>query len=333
MSILLLTASCSNEQPSEDSAVIIGTFSRPNANSMYSGIAEVTPLQGNQYHLSVNIHSGVTHHTGQIEVDFNYDGNNAVYSDEEYQDIQLSFTDHSLTIDYSDNHHFGGMNAEPRGIFYLQNSGHTDAPFLSTLYDELQLDDAYRHGLTDVLSYQLNESSLALLVRSKSHLDSTAVAQQHLVIYDPTLQHFNVLGEIIGFNSPEQHQKLEELKTDPDLIYEILNKDIADRYREVQMQKFDDGEVPNNNWDELQITDVDALYILTGTQGVTRIQDNRRDQHNMGSVFIYEVDHMDDQIVTIHHYELVRNDETDEHTATIQWYEIDRSTGKVTAQF
>ncbi len=56
---------------------------------------------------------------------------------------------------------------------------------------------------------------------------------------------------------------------------------------------------------------------------------NRRDENNIGTIFVQEVDNSDENTVTIHIYEIVRNDETDTHTATGDWLEVNRRTGRV----
>jgi hypothetical protein len=59
------------------------------------------------------------------------------------------------------------------------------------------------------------------------------------------------------------------------------------------------------------------------------IEDAPFNSQNIGSIFIREVDHSDAKKVTIHDYEIVRNDATDTHNATHDWLEVDRATGKV----
>lgn len=316
---------------SQQDGVVTGTFIYPWSDPLYSGIAEVTRLDEHKYHLNVSVVTGFAHNNGSIEGDFTYDGTAFHLAGEDYQDVTLAFTENSITIDYPEDNMFGGNNAEPKGTFYLKNSGVEDAAFLTRLYDELQLPESYRGGFTDVFTYQLNEAKQILLVRSMSSVDRTAIASDELVVYDPTDASFEMVGEVVSYQISELRAKLEELKATPELVYELLRKDAADRFIRVQMDRFDNGDMSARDPDKCVLTNEEAFYIATGIEGKTSVSNNRRDSGNIGSIFITQVDHSDDKKVTIHIYEDVRNDEQDEHTATSDWLEVDRSTGQVTS--
>lgn len=314
---------------SESDNVITGTFIYPWSNPLNSGTAEVTKLGANKYHLYVSVVHGFGHNIGEIDSDFIDNGKNFVILNDEYKIVTISFTENSITIDYSGNK-FGGANAEPKGTFYLKNSGIEDVPFLTKIYDKLKLTDQYRHGFTDVLTYELKDKQV-LLVRSKSSIRRTQIVAESLVIYNTSNHSLDVLGEVSGLKSLGARKKLESMKADPELIYQLLHKDWADRFIELEMQKFDNGDRTAGDPDKFKLTDAEAFFIVTGIEGATSISNNTRNADNIGSIFITEVDHLDNKTVTIHIYEMVRNDKDEGHTATADWLEVDRSTGKVSS--
>lgn len=155
----------------------------------------------------------------------------------------------------------------------------------------------------------------------------------YLVIYNSSNQSFDLLGEVAWDKMAELRKKLETAKADPELIYQLLHKDYADRFIALQMQKFDQGESVVGDLGNGKLTEAEAFYIVTGIEGETYIEENFRNANNLGSIFITEVDRCEEKTITIHIYELVRNSEEDVHTSTIDWLEIDRATGKVTSLF
>ncbi|MNC20377.1 hypothetical protein D3C75_683230 [compost metagenome] len=116
---------------------------------------------------------------------------------------------------------------------------------------------------------------------------------------------------------------------EPELIYELLNKDCADRYVEIQIQRFENGD-SSAMAGTMQLTDEEAFYVATGIPDTASYQNNTRDKNNIGSIFVMEVDSSDDKAVRLHFYEHVRNSEEDQHTATSAWLSVDRRTGRVT---
>ncbi|MDF2935371.1 MAG: hypothetical protein K0Q90_744, partial [Paenibacillaceae bacterium] len=308
--------------------VLTGTFIVPFYNDYNIGLAEVTDKGNDRYHLLVSRTYGFSHNMGEIESDFTLHNGKAEFADQTYANVQLSFTENAIHIEY-EGIQFGGLNAEPKGAFYLKNAGVEDSLFLSALYDELKLPEAYRNGFSDVYTYMYGDKQL-LLVRSASSADRSRIAEQHLVQYDPVNKEFKVLGEVSGeFMNQKLAKTLLSMDVDPELIYEMLNKDSADRYVEVQVRRFDEGD-RSVMMRTMQLTDEEAFYIATGIPDTVSYQNNTRDKNNTGSIFIMEVDSSDDQAVRLHFYESVRNSEEDQHTATSAWLSVDRQTGRVT---
>ncbi|UMV45525.1 hypothetical protein LMZ02_18595 [Paenibacillus macerans] len=306
---------------------IIGYYDPANV-----GIAEVKKLGGgDQYHLNVQIVRGFSHHNGEIDGDFRVDGQRLVFADELYRNVSLSFTDNALTIDYPEEDFFGGANAEPRDTYFLQNSGTEDAPFLSRLYDQAGVEEAYRNGFTDVYTYPLDNDENLLLLRSQSSVDRAVTASERIVIHNPKEDRFIPLGEVVPYDLDSIREQLKAYNVDEELVYEVTRKEYADRYKEVLMKRFDQGQAEFLNG-AVNLTEEEAFYIVTGIENSTAAENNRRDNQNIGSIFIQEVDHADEQAVTIHIYEEVRNDETDTHTATADWLSVDRQTGRVVSE-
>ncbi|WP_248929607.1 copper amine oxidase N-terminal domain-containing protein [Paenibacillus hamazuiensis] len=308
--------------------VLTGTFAYPWTNPLNFGTAEVSKLENSRYHLHVSVVHGFSHSLGELDSDFTFDGKAFIFSNPEYSKLTMAFTENSITIDYPGDG-FGGYNAEPKGTFYLQNSGIDDAPFLTKLYTDLQIPDSYRHGFTDVYTYHIGGTQDALLVRSRSSINRSKIISENLAIYDTSSQSFEPLGEITGYTKHDLGKKLEAFSGSEELIYELLNKEYADRFTGLQMQKFDDGDRTAGDPEQFRLTDAEAFYVVTGSENTTSISENFRDQNNIGSIFRTEVDHSDADSVTIHIYELVRNGKNDEHTATIDWLEVNRSNGRV----
>ncbi|MFE5323740.1 copper amine oxidase N-terminal domain-containing protein [Paenibacillus sp. NPDC056579] len=308
--------------------IITGMFSYPWSNPLNSGMAEVSKLDDNRYHLHVSVVHGFSRNMGELESDFTFDGKDIVFSNPEYSQVTATFTENSITIDYPGDG-FGGFNAEPKGTFYLQNSGSNEAPFLTKLFTSLQIPDSYRYGFTDVFTYHLSGMKDVLLVQSRSSLNRSKVISGNLAIYDTAKQSIEPLGEITSTSKHDLSKKLEALSAGEELIYELLNKEYADRFTELQIQRFDNGDLTLGDPDLFRLTDAEAFYIVTGAEETTSISDNLRNQDNIGSIIRTEVEHSDAQSVTIHIYELVRNDQNDEHTATIDRLEVNRTNGRV----
>ncbi|MED4959163.1 hypothetical protein ABEO75_24480 [Paenibacillus macerans] len=305
---------------------IIGYYDPANV-----GIAEVKKLGGEQYHLNVQIVRGFSHHNGEIDGDFRVDGQRLVFVDELYRNVSLSFTDNALTIDYPEEEGFGGANAEPRETYFLQNSGTEDAPFLTRLYDQAGVEEVYRNGFTDVYTYPLDNDQNLLLLRSQSSADRSVTASERLVIHNPKEDRFIPIGEVLSYDLDSVRKQLKTYNVDDGLVYKVTRKEYADRYKEVLMKRFDQGQTEFLDG-AANLTDEEAFYIVTGIENSTAAENNQRGAQNIGSIFIQEVDHADEQAVTIHIYEEVRNDATDTHTATADWLSVDRQTGRVVSE-
>lgn len=305
---------------------IIGYYDPANV-----GVVEVKKLGGDQYHLTVQVVRGLSHHNGEIDGDFRVDGQRLVFTDELYRNVSLSFTDNALTIDYPEEEGFGGANAEPRGTYFLQNSGTEDAPFLTRLYDQAGVEEVYRNGFTDVYTYPLDDDQNLLLLRSQSSVDRTVIVGERLVIHNPKEDRFIPIGEVVSYDLDSVRKQLKKYNVDDELVYEVTRKEYADRYKEVLMKGFDQGQTEFLDG-AAYLTDEEAFYIVMGIENSTAAENNQRDAQNIGSIFIQEVDHADEQSVTIHIYEEVRNDGTDTHTATGDWLSVDRQTGRVVSE-
>jgi hypothetical protein len=303
--------------------VITGRFLVGNYSPRYSGTADVSQVGDNKYHLSIEIITGLSHHIGEIQSDFDFDGERFVFADDAYKDVTLTFTESSLTVEYEEDG-FGGMNAEPRGTYYLSNSGSKATPFLQSVYDRVDLAEEYRRGNTEILTYIINDEENALLLRAK---DTNAIISEHIVIYNHNSKVLSLIGEVSFNNMRNVREQLKAYNLSDEQVYAVTRKSYYDRYVEVVMARFDNS----LSWDEFSLTDEEAFYIVTGIPNSTSIEDNYRDDNNRGSIFIQEVDHADEHEVIIHIYELVRNDETDTHTATSDWLMVDRLTGSVTS--
>jgi hypothetical protein len=301
--------------------VITGRFLVGNYSPRYSGIADVSQVGDNKYHLSMMIVTGLSHHMGEIQSDFSYDGERFVFTDDAYKDVALTFTESSLTVDYEEDG-FGGMNAEPRGTYYLSHSDNETTPFLESVYDSVDLAEEYRHGSTEILTYVMNEQENVLLLRAK---DSNTSISEHIVIYNHNSKVLSPLGEVSFNNRRNIREQLKAYSLSDEQVYAITRKSYYDRYVEVVMARFDHS----LSWDEFSLTDEEAFYIVTGIPDTTSTEDNHRDDNNRGSIFIQEVDRADEHEVIIHIYEIVRNDEMDTHTATNDRLAVDRLTGSV----
>lgn len=312
--------------------VVPGRYLISDYSPINMGFAEVTAVseEKGRYHLSLSVVRGFSHHNGTMEFDFGWDADMSEFKpeDEEFKEVSLRFTEHSLTVDYPGTG-YGGMNAEPKGTYYLSNSDNKEAPFLTKLYDLLGLPEAYRSGYSDVYIFELDENRLLLLVESQNTLDRNEVAKRHLALYDIPAGSLEDLGEAADYNVAENRDKLQSLGADEDLVYRVLRKSYHDRLIELEMQKFDEGEPGFRNTEGYRLSEQEAFYIATGLKNSTRYVNNARGEDDIGSIFIMEVDRADEATVVVHFYELVRNGEDDEHTATSDWLEVDRASGRV----
>lgn len=314
--------------------VVPGRYLISNYSPVNVGFAEVTALNAEQsrYHLSLSVVRGFSHHNGAMEFDFGWDADMSEFKpeDEEFKDVSLRFTENSLTVDYPGTG-YGGMNAEPKGTYYLSNSDSKEASFLTKLYELFGLPEAYRSGYSDVYTFELDDTRLLLLVESQNTLDKSEVAERHLALYDIPARSLENLGEAADYNVADNRDKLQSLGADKDLVYRVLRKSYHDRLIDLEMQKFDEGEPGFLNTEEYKLSEQEAFYIATGLKNMTRYVNNARGEDNIGSIFIMEVDRADEATVVVHLYELVRNGEDDEHTATSDWLEVDRTSGRVSS--
>ncbi|NGQ94402.1 hypothetical protein G3578_04325 [Brevibacillus sp. SYP-B805] len=317
------------QSPRKLPEILLGTFSIAGEDALNQRDAEVTAKGNGLYHLHVEVSFGFTHHVGSIDSDFTVSGGHIRFTEKEYEKVSLTFKENQLIIDYPENTLFGGLNAEPKGTYYLKNAGSQHEPlFFTNLYNAVNLEDQYRHGLTDVFVTDIANGAELLLLRSRSRENHSAYVLDQVVVYDEAKKAFTAIGEIDPQDTGNMYDQLLALGFSRDTIYRTLRKDEFDRYQEVLMDRFDSGKP--NPAEEL-LTEEEAFYIATGEKHTTQIIQNRRDQNNMGSIFHTEVDHADGKEVVIHIYEEVRNGNDDQHTATTDWLYVDRITGKVTS--
>lgn len=312
--------------------VIIGTYAKADYTAVTNGTATIGKLGDNLYHIEVLMISGYSHHTGEISSDFSWNGERFVMKEEEYAAVELTFTSDGLEIQYGDTENFGGMNAEPKGKYYLQNSIEGDAPFLNAIYDAVNLPDTYRLGKSDVYIYNMGDHPNKIVyIQSYDMSLSEGMMQEYVAIYEPEQGNVKLVGEPDRYNYSELSSLLREQGADEDVIYEVLRKEYADRLVNLKMKLIDEGDTAIRDDENFKLSAEQAFYIATGEEDKTLVQNSVVDENNLGSIFIQEVDHEDENQATIHIYELVRNSEEDTHTATSDWLEVDRATGKVTS--
>lgn len=311
------------EQPIE------GTYARAGENQLWQGRAEISKRDNGTFHLEVNVTSGFAHNVGSMESDFTITSGKVKLLNEEYDDVSVTFAENRLVIDYPDSKLFGGHNAEPRGTYYLFKSP-IDPPFLAKLYDAAKIEPSYREGFTDIWTINADQGKPLLLLQSYSAINRSNLVSEQVVIYNESSKEFNVIGEIDTVSRKKVADRLKGLGYLGDLVYLATRKAEFDRYQETMMQRFDNEGHPGL---EALLSEQEAFFIATGIGGVTSHADNRRNEDNIGSIFIQEVSSSDDEKVTIHVYEAVRNGDDDEHTATGNWINVDRTMGRVTDMF
>ncbi|MDO3675669.1 hypothetical protein [Paenibacillus ehimensis] len=311
------------EQPIE------GAYARAGENPLWQGRAEISKREDGTYHLEVNVTSGFAHHIGTMESDFTITSGKVKLLNEEYEDVSVTFAENRLVIDYPETQAFGGHNAEPRGTYYLFKSP-IDPPFLAKLYDAAKIEDSYRGGFSHVWTVESDQGKQLLLLQSYSAVNRSNLVSEQVVVYNESSKQFNVIGEIDAVGRKKVADLLKGLGYSEDTVYLATRKAEFDRYQETIMQRFDNA---GNDGLEAPLSEQEAFFIATGMEGKTSHADNRRNEDNMGSIFIQEVSSSNDEKVTIHEYEAVRNGDDDEHTATGNWIHVDRATGRVTDMF
>lgn len=309
--------------------VVTGTFRFANPNPYNYSEAVVEQAGTNLYHLNVYVMYGFSHNSGEIDFDFKATEGRLQPLDPEYEAVTLQFSEDSLVIDYPDNGAWGGINAEPKGTFYLDNSGQEESPFLTRVYDQLKINGEYRGVLTNVLTYEVKGGNNLLLVQTYSDAKHEQLQNEALAVHNKRTGEITSLGSTDSKSIKEQ---LVKLGVNEDTIYTLLHKRAADHLIEVEMAHFD-NEGSRNLGDDYILNEEEAFYIVTGIEDATSVAKNSRDENNIGSIYITEVDHSDDDIVQIHVYEMVRNSDDDIHQATADWIEVNRKTGKIKTFF
>ncbi|MGG0824699.1 hypothetical protein ABE099_17690 [Paenibacillus turicensis] len=310
--------------------VVEGTYAKPDYTAVNNGSAIVSKLGDNLYHIDVSMASGYAHHTGEITSDFSWNGERFVLKDEEYAGIELFFTSDGLRIEYEDSIKYGGLNAEPKGTYYLQNTIEDHVPFLNTVYDAVKLPEKYRQGQSDLYIYNIGDHlNKIVYVQAYDMSLPEGMMQEYVAIYDPAQGKVNFVGEPDRYNYFQLSSILREQGATDDVIYEVLCKPYADRWVKLKMALIDEGNTAIRDDDNFKLSVEQAFYIVTGVEGKTILQNNLLDKKTIGSTFVQEVDHWDENKVMIHTYELAANSNGNEHLAIGDWLEVDRATGKV----
>jgi len=310
------------------SKVPVGIYARAGNSPISEARAEITKKGDGLYHLSVAVFQGLTHHQGMIESDFQIANGQTSMLDPEYSDVSLAFEDNRLQIIYPSDSYHGGINAEPRGDYYLQQADDKAAnPFLRKLYDAIGLDSRIRDKRINVHTITADEGKDLLLLQVNDSKIASYPLYEQIVVYHEETRDFQNIGELSEIERKRIADDLKKLGYSVETVYHATRKQEFDRYYEVMMQRFDKG---GHDALDMPLTEKEAFYIAMGVSGTTRNENNRRNKDDIGSIFIQEVESSDEKEVTIHVYELVRNDAEDTHTATSNWITVDRRTGKVT---
>lgn len=310
--------------------VVEGTYAKPDYTAVSNGSAIVSKLGDNLYHIDASMASGYAHHTGEITSDFSWNGERFVLKDEEYAGVELIFTSDGLRIEYDDSIKYGGLNAEPKGTYYLQNTIEDQVPFLNSIYDAIKLPERYRQGRSDIYIYNMGDHANKILyVQAYDMSLPEGMMQEYVAIYDPAEGKVNYVGEPDRYNYSQLSSLLRAQGAADDVIYEVLCKPYADRWVKLKMKLMDEGNTAIRDDDNFKLSAEQAFYIVTGVEGKTVLQTNLLDKKRIGSTFIQEVDHWDENKVMIHIYEAAPNSKANNHLATDDWLEVDRVTGKV----
>lgn len=311
-------------------AVVEGTYAKPDYTAVNNGSAIVSKLGDNLYHIDASITSGYSHHTGEITSDFSWNGERFVLKDEEYAGVKLTFTSDGLRIEYDDAIKYGGLNAEPKGTYYLQNTIEDHVPFLNTVYDAVKLPEKYRQGQSDLYIYNISDHGNKIIyVQAYDMSLPEGMMQEYVAIYDPAEGKVNFVGEPDRYNYSQLSSILRAQGAADDVIYEVLCKPYADRLVKLKMKLMDEGNTAIRDDDNFKLSAEQAFYIVTGVEGKTVLQNNLLDKKSIGTAFIQKVDHWDENKVMIHIYEAAPDSKKNDHLAIDEWLEVDRVTGKV----
>lgn len=300
--------------------VKLGSYTIDNPTSLNNGLAEVTYKGNGIYHLSVNVVRGISFNNGSIDADFEIQEDTPMFS-EEYEQIKLSFQENKLIIDYPDDI-YGGMNAEPKGIYYLNNHEmNQNNEFIQKIYNSTQLS----YDKNDQISVIAENENIELMLIEKFHNDN--LEESIIVLYNVESE------EVVYYNSidistyTELKEKLQAYNFNDYQIYFAIHRVYYNRYMDVLLDRID------NNTQTNTLSDKEAFYIATGLKNKTYYENNTRDENDIGSIFIQEIDSSNEEEAIIHIYELVRNDPYDQHTATMNWITVNKETGMVTTFF
>lgn len=302
-----------------------GTYEYPWRDPLYPGTAKLTHKIDNVYNLDITVFAGLSFNHGELSFDFTYDGSGfkILNDDPDYQQIKLEFTENSLKIDY-ENNVFGGMNAEPKGTFYLKNSFIDINDFTKRIYETVELDSYYWDESTNIYTYDGKGDTLVLLIRNKSNKDLVAS-------YDTKTKKITSVGELTKYG--EIYEDLYELlDKDLDSLYKVARSDEHERFVDVLIDRHHNQEKNHATDDEVLLTPKEAFYIATNIKDSTGTSTSNRDEKNVGTIFITEIGKVTDQEVIIHFYESERSANGEESKYTTDRLKVNRKTGHVTSE-
>ncbi|MFC4100803.1 hypothetical protein [Paenibacillus xanthanilyticus] len=296
-----------------------GTYAQAGGSSQREAIATLEQLGDNRYRLYAAVHlSGVD--TVELDAAFIVDGQTVAFQDDAYRELSLTLGDDSITIDYPANA-FGDPEADLRGTYYLRSAPSDESPFLRALYDSIQLSGTMRQGQLVIHTYPLGPDERWLLLEARDSEGGGTANPPSLVRYRPHT------GQFAPIPWEKALETLRLQDASEAMIYEITHKRYADRYRDV-LEDRATREMPEN----APLSEQEAFYIATGEHSVTRTEQLRDEPAAAGSRYIQEIDSSDEATVVVHLYELVEDGE-EGHTATVDWLEVDRLTGRVSSMF
>ncbi|MFB9327546.1 hypothetical protein ACFFSY_16570 [Paenibacillus aurantiacus] len=296
-----------------------GTYAQAGDSPQRDAVATLEQLSDNRYRLHAAVRQ-FGRDASVLDAEFTVEGQTAVFIDEAFRELSLTFNDDSLSIEYPANA-FGEPEADLRGIYYLRSAPSDESPFLRALYDSIQLSGTLRQGEAVIHTYLLDSNERLLLLDWRHGEDDAETGIPALVRYHPATGQFtpipwdNVLETLRLWDANEA------------MIYEITHRAYADRYREVLAIRSGLGKPQ-----DAPLSEQESFYIATGERGVTRTDRARTEPEAAGSRYIQEVDSSDEATVLVHLYEIA-GDGQESHTATVDWLEIDRHTGRVSGMF
>lgn len=82
-------AALATNRNSEAGSILTGIFSHTWPNPLNEGIAEVTKTDEDTYHLQVSVVHGFSHHMGEIDSNFTFDGTNIIFANDDCTNVSF----------------------------------------------------------------------------------------------------------------------------------------------------------------------------------------------------------------------------------------------------